>query len=295
MKQVQLRIAKTVISASGDDTCPPFSIDPSQQIFMVHSARPDMTLRVHFGDLPDVDLGKKVFHSGGNWSLYRHEDHYLIPLVSPAFGTQPYRMAIFNAGFDSGDLYIHRRVLEENGDQAPRTTIMPFEYPLDEVLIVNFLARKRMGVILHALGLYRGERGLVFCGVSGAGKSTMAELWRKTDVTLLSDDRIVLRREKGRFFIYGTPWLGTARACTASSAPLEQIYFIVKSPENYLKPLSNVEAATRLVVRCFPTFYDQAGMDFTLELLAQAAAEMPCYELGFVPDDRIVDFVRGLQ
>ena len=72
---------------------------------------------------------------------------------------------------------------------------MPLEYPLDELLLQGLLARGR-GAEIHACGIADGSgRGLLFVGQSGAGKTTMARLWEgERGITVLSDDRIILRR-----------------------------------------------------------------------------------------------------
>jgi hypothetical protein len=210
----------------------------------------------------------------------------------------PNRVAIVNQSFSNVEVYYYPQ-----GDPPPEKSpfsspgpisFHPFSGCLDELLMINFLARGR-GVIFHACGVVDEGRGLMFVGVSGAGKSTFAELWRQRQVTLLSDDRIIVRRPEGQFRMYGTPWHGVAYICSPESAPLERIYFIEKAPRNYVKELSPVEVATRLLVRCFPPFYDGEGLAFTLEFLSRIAEEIPCSELGFVPDVSAIDFVRGLK
>src|SRR5207237_1133299 len=74
-------------------------------------------------------------------------------------------------------------------------SVSPLEYPLDELLITNWLSCGR-GVEVHACGLVdRESGGHLFLGHSGAGKSTTTLLWKKLrDVRVLSDDRIILRK-----------------------------------------------------------------------------------------------------
>ena len=131
----------------------------------------------------------------------------------------------------------------------------------------------------------------MFCGVSGAGKSTLAELWKKRQAAILSDDRIAVRRRDGIIRAYGTPWHGDARVSLAESAPLGAIYFIVQGTENRVLPMSATDIATRLMVRCFPTFYLPTGMEYTLGFITELAGEVPCYELQFTPDDGAIDTV----
>jgi hypothetical protein len=110
----------------------------------------------------------------------------------------------------------------------------------------------------------------------------------------LSDDRVILHRQANGFNIYGTPWHGDARAAAQVSAPLEKIFILRHATKNYITPLSSADLATRLLVRAFPTFWDPAGMAFSLQLLDELSQTVPGYELGFLPDQSAVDFVRSL-
>ena len=55
-----------------------------------------------------------------------------------------------------------------------------------------------------------------------------------------------------------------------------------------------VEAVSMLLTRSFPPLWDQKGMDYTLGLLDRMASKLPCYELHFLLDKRIIDFVRNI-
>ncbi len=70
--------------------------------------------------------------------------------------------------------------------------------------VVNFVNHRLMqrwiadgGVLAHAAGITRGERGLILCGCSGAGKSTLALHMMAVDPSLafVSNDRAVLDRK----------------------------------------------------------------------------------------------------
>jgi len=281
-----------VAACAGD--CPPLALPSPEDRFLVDNGAPDILLQVRYGDLPSLPPESEVLQTGARrWSLYRHRDGYAIPLILGDHH-HPRRMAVMNRAFTSGDLFIQRRQ-PSSVKPTQQVTIDPLIFPTAELLMLNYLAKGRLGVIIHSLGLDDEGRGLLFVGVSGAGKSTMANLWQGSGSTLLSDDRIIVRRQDDRYMMYGTPWHGDAHIASPEAAPLERIYFLSRSSENQLRPVSTMEAVTQLMVCCFPPFYDRQGMAFVVEFLAQVAAEVPCYELGFVPDTKVIDFVRGLQ
>jgi hypothetical protein len=245
---------------------------------------PQAVVRVHSGALPEVDLGEPVFESGGVWSLYRSLGKHLVLLRAPGPQAPPYGLAVFEPDFCSGDIYL------QDGDVEWRM----LSYPLDEVLMIHLLARGR-GVLLHAFGIREGGGGTLFAGVSGAGKSTLATLWEGQEgVPLLSDDRVVVRQRDDRFWAYGTPWCGDARAASPGGAPLERIFIIRQGSANRAVRLRPMDAASALLVRSFPTFWDAEGMAFTLDFLGRLSQSVPCYLLDFVPDASVVDYVRSL-
>ncbi len=166
---------------------------------------------------------------------------------------------------------------------------------LDEVSAVYLLARG-WGVMLHASGIRtaRGE-GLLFSGVSGAGKSTTARLWAQSAGTcLLSDERVALRQQEGGFTIHGTPWNSQGGASTPGSAPLRALFLIQHAPTNQARRLEPAEALARLMPQVFLPYGDPQGLAFTLGLLDELVRGAACFELGFLPDASAVAFVQDL-
>ncbi|MBU0494841.1 MAG: hypothetical protein KKA73_27100 [Chloroflexi bacterium] len=247
---------------------------------------PELALRVHYGPAPIADLGAPLFESGETWALYRIQNKLVIRMYSPEY--DPYQIIILDADLRHGDIYCVGDIWLRPG---PR--VYPLGFPLEEVIFMNLLAQGR-GVLLHACGVSLEGQGIIFAGTSGAGKSTTSNLWEgQPGVTLLSDDRVIVRKhDDGRFWVYGTPWHGDARAVSSDIVPLERIYVIYHAAENRAVRIAPADAASRLLVRAFPTFWDAEGMAYTLSVLGELSETVPCYELGFVPDQSIVDFVR---
>lgn len=265
-----------------------FEIEEHFERFTVDGAgRPRATLRIHCGPLPDLALGQAVFDTGLGWRLYRHQDRWIVYVRSAS--RDPYRLAVFAPDFDTGDLYV------QSGNPDPERFPFPLAYPLGKVFMINLLSQG-YGLLVHACGVKDGDRGLLFAGTSSAGKTTMARLWAgRRGVTLLGDDNVIVGQRDGRFWIYGTPWPGEGGVFSPDAAPLEQVFVLRQAGENQAVPLRPADAASRLLVRSFPTFWDAGGMAFTTDLLGRLSQAVPCYELGFVPQPGVVDFVRALD
>jgi len=283
-KELKLGIADIVISVIFEDKIQSSEVDGSYKYFLTNS-KPDIAFYTHYGYISKSKLGEKVFDTGTTWSFYQNNEKYILKTSSKAI--------ILESDFKSGDIYIRAQ-------GRKRKVEYPLNYPLGEVLMINLLAQKR-GVMIHSCGVSNKGQGLLFAGTSQMGKSTMANLWKSQiandksqneGVSILSDDRIIVRKRNEQFWIYGTPWHGDAKVCLPEKAPLEKIFFLKHARKNMLKKLSPLEAAFRLIVCSFPTFWDKKGMEFTLEFCAELVKRIPCYQLGFVPDESILDFVR---
>ena len=290
MNELKLRIARIAISIASPDKSIEFKVNDNYLPFIA-DGQPDVVLQVHYGSLPKFKLEEEIFNSGTIWSLHRSKGKYVIKIHS--------RMAVLDSDFRSGNIYIE--------PSSPSLSYSyPLDYPLDEILMINWLSRG-LGIMMHACGVSHNGQGIIFAGTSGAGKSTVADLWKNRisrlksrsmepskNTILLSDDRIIIRKIDGRFFIFGTPWHGDSKVCSPEEAPLAKIFFLQQARENKVKKIDAIKAASRLIVCSFPPFWDKKGMEFTLNYCAELAQRIPCYELDFVPDKRILDLVRSI-
>jgi hypothetical protein len=244
------------------------------------------TVTAVWGDLREPVAGDRIFDSGRLWQLYRQGSDYTFRFHSPIFGEHPYKQARFSEDFTSGEVTFH-------ADYHDRDQVaLPLEYPLDELMMTNLLARGR-GIEIHSCGMRDLDgRGYLFVGHSGAGKTTTAQLWEKAGVLILSDDRVILRYLDGKVWMYGTPWHGEAELATSARTELTQIFFLGRGARNEMVPMREPDVVAQLFTRSFVPFYSPGGLDYSLSVLQQVARAVPCAELRFVPDERVVEFVR---
>ena len=239
----------------------------------------DLTLRLRRGAV-EVRAEQRVFDCPPIWTLYRRGATAIIKIFAGRARLE--RTLVLPPPIKNAELYF--------SPTADRF-IDPFFGPTLELLMLNYLARGR-GVVLHACGIDRNGSGILFVGESGAGKSTLANLWRpEAGVDVLSDDRVIVRREGDRFRLYGTPWHGTAGFASARSLTLKRIFFIKHGRENSIADAEGADPVSRLMTCSFPPFWDPRGLTFTLDLFAGLAARVPCRELTFKPDKSVIEFI----
>jgi hypothetical protein len=243
-----------------------------------------VAIDVRWGLPPLPGAAELQFESGGAWACYAvgRERWYALRTRGPA--RPPDRILRLDASLARGTLHLSRET---------RAAGFALAYPLDDLLFQHHLA-SRGAAVVHACGLrYRG-RALLFCGHSGAGKTTTARLWRRhaPEAVVLSDDRVVLRARGGRFRAFGTPWHGEGRFSSPASAPLAALFFLRQARRSALLPLGPAEAAARLMARAFPPPWDARGVAGALEACARIAAGTPAYELRFRRDASAVSVVR---
>jgi hypothetical protein len=259
------------------------------QKFSVDKADAHVNIRVFWGTPDVLANGRKLFDSGSLWQLYSNGEKYQFRFFSPSFGALPYQVATFSPDFISGETYLRRNI------GSGRLTY-PFEYPLNELLFINLLSQGR-GVEVHAAGVIDPQgNGRLFLGQSGAGKTTISRLWEGLKgVQILSDDRIILRNEQGRVWMHGTPWHGEGRMALPARAPLTQLCFLRHARRNVLIPQGKAEAVARMFACSFPPFFSAEGIDFTMKFFQAIGDTVPCYELGFLPNESVPKFLSETQ
>ena len=256
-------------------------------------AKPDIRIRIDLVDrLPRVS-GEIIFITNHfidgreNWRLLKRGENY--------YYKEKRKIMRVNRNFDDVDVYLLIKKKE-----APAWDTTDIIYDFLQVLLLHFFALRKSAILAHAVGVKDvNGQGILFAGKSGAGKSTMAKIWRyHSQAAIINDDRIIVRKTGSRFAIHGTPWHGEFDDYLESrreSAPLKAIFIIRHAPENDVRKLTEKEAFKMLYPALFPTFWDQACLNQIISLTLSIIYQVPCFSLGFVKDEKIIDFVRAVM
>ena len=148
-------------------------------------------------------------------------------------------------------------------------------------------------VMLHSSYLIYRDRAILFTGPSGMGKSTQAELWRKTlGAEVINGDRSIIREKEGRLWTFGTPYAGTSGICQNRSAPLQAIVTLQQGPENTIRPLTRRECTRFFLAQTTIQRWKAEDVIGTMELWDSFITKVPVLQLTCRPDE---DAVYTLQ
>lgn len=229
-----------------------------------------------------LSSSKRVFDAGTYWQLYRDAKNYRME-INDSFTQKRDKSAIISSDFSKATLHMKRshwytqRVMR----------------PLLEVLTINYLA-SRKGLLLHGAAIRAGKHGFLFIGESGAGKSTLASFWgsRNGDYSVLGDERVVARREKDGWFLYGTPWPGTNFVVANQRIPLSCIFLIRHGRRNQITSSSPIQLYQTFFTQIFSSFWSKEAMTSIAETCGQLLREVPAYELAFAKHPAITSFIE---
>jgi len=171
-------------------------------------------------------------------------------------------------------------------------------YDFLQILLINYLAFKKEGLILHAAAVKDTNSKAIICaGKSGSGKSTLARLWHfNTQAMVLNDDRVIVRKHGKRFIAYGSPWHGEFSdylEAHPDKALLDKLFIIEHAKKNFTRKLDGLEAFKLLYPAIIPIFWDKQQINKVVTLCQELTSRLPCARLGFAKNKKVISFIRS--
>ncbi len=151
---------------------------------------------------------------------------------------------------------------------------------LDGLLRTMLPALISPGLMVHGALLEDGDRAFLCCGVSGSGKSTMAELFSER---ALCDELAVLKIDGDEVEVRSLPFW-RARPGTRR---LAAIFLLHHGVENERTPLDRAEALRQMRRHVYwPIDREDSTLE-AFETLAEVCTGVPVWRLAFRPDRSI--------
>ena len=143
--------------------------------------------------------------------------------------------------------------------------------------------------MMHASCAFDGVKARIFSGFSGAGKSTMSKIWSEVRNQIINDDRLIIRKQGDEYVVYNTPMYYQD---IPKKAALSSVYLISHSPENNIKKLYGAMAVSRMMAFSIQNNFDKQYIQSRLNFFSELCSKIPVYDLGFVPDGNVVNFIK---
>ncbi len=287
--RVQLTIADIGIELVWDGAR--LAVESAQKFYRGFRSNGDVHVRlqVHCGELPPVRPGEMVFDAIENhWQLSRLNGRYLFEFFDPMPPHPMVQLACMAPDFSVGEVY--RK--PEKAVPTPSLSLSRLMRPFGELLLITLLSQGR-GVMLHGLGVSDRGEGLLFIGRSGAGKTTLANLYKPCqDVTVLGDERVVVTQVGGQFWLSGTPWPGTGFTVSADTVPLRKVFFLEHGRRNVLIADRLINLSGLFFQQLFLPFWNREALAFALSFAEELLSTVPSFRLSFVNDSRVIEFLR---
>ena len=155
---------------------------------------------------------------------------------------------------------------------------------LDKVQFSSRLLEKG-AVMLHSSYIIHEGRAILFTAASGVGKSTQAELWRKTlGAEIINGDRSLIRRKDGQLWAFGCPFSGSSGICRDRSAPIRAIVTLEQGPENTIRTLTRRECTRFFLAQTTILRWKAEDVIATMELWDSFIQAVPVLRLSCRPD-----------
>lgn len=146
-------------------------------------------------------------------------------------------------------------------------------------------------LLLHGVGITRKEKGLLFLGLPGDGKTTLAGFSAPEDV--VSDDGIIVERKGKGFFLAPTPFdplflmRQRIRSFSDQRVRLCMGFFLKKSNKVHLERVPPSEAGSIILKNHihFFRYFPKKHLEKAFYLTADICRQIPFYRLYFRKDD----------
>lgn len=141
-------------------------------------------------------------------------------------------------------------------------------------------------LVIHSAALSDGERGFLFCGRSGAGKTTICDLADTLHLTIFSDELNAILPNGGSFSLQAMPFAGDFGGTPVRHPPfpLTGLLGLEHDSVARLHTCSKAQAVSRIVASCPYLNADPMLSEQLTERAVQLVDRIPLRVLSFAKD-----------
>jgi hypothetical protein len=164
------------------------------------------------------------------------------------------------------------------------------------VAIIGNLLSLRERFMFHGCGIIDKNKGYLFLGESGAGKTTMSGLWHEKGGTVIHDDSVIVYKKESKFLLTGMNISGRIkfRGCHPEKrVVLSNIFFLKHGQKNLLLRKKQFDAFKAIVKNQPILVCDKQVLKNMFCFYSDLVKAIPASDLAFIPDCKCIDFIRG--
>lgn len=161
-------------------------------------------------------------------------------------------------------------------------------YNISTMLGIEQILLKNQHIMMHASIVRYKEKGILFSGPSGVGKSTQAELWKKyRGAEIINGDRAILY-VSDLVTAFGSPYAGSSGIVRKESVPVNAIVFLHKASENRIERRNGNLRFGEMYQRFAVTPWNEELCNIGMNLICRIMHKVPVYDLFCRPDEGAV-------
>ncbi len=164
------------------------------------------------------------------------------------------------------------------------------------MMLYAFNAARYHTLLMHASVISSNDKGYLFLGKSGTGKSTHTSLWLKhiPGCHLLNDDNPVVHVDSDtkQATVFGSPWSGKTPCYLNESVPVGAFIRLEQALENEMERENAVGAFAALLPSCSCLKQDKEIYNGIVSTVTELATLVPVYHLKCLPDKDAAELCR---
>lgn len=164
------------------------------------------------------------------------------------------------------------------------------------MMLYAFNAARHHTLLMHASVVVSDNKGYLFLGKSGTGKSTHSSLWLKQfpECHLLNDDNPVVHVDipHSQVTVFGSPWSGKTPCYRNESMPVGAFVRLEQAPRNEIKKESTVRAFAALLPSCSCLKPNKEIYGGIVSAVTGLASLVPTFHLKCLPDQKAAMLCR---
>lgn len=172
----------------------------------------------------------------------------------------------------------------------------PFIFPINDLgsilrlLPLNNIFANSKRLFLHSSQICYNNKGIVFTGPSGMGKTTQSKLWEKyKNAEIVCNDRTIITKDNNKYKTYGLPIDGSSPIRSTESYDLAAIVVLEKNLDSKIEKMPASKAIASLMSQMIVSDWNSGNKENIINMIIELYQDIPVYKLSCTKDEKAVE------